>query len=124
MRRLEETIQTATACQTGEKTSHDTTASAAASTSLITVGIIALRRWLAVGSLLRRIRALAGGKGSLLLLIVVAHLRRSLLVVALLLAALLLIWILLVATVGRLRGAWGRAVSRRFVLLEGHRVFW
>lgn len=123
MRRLEETIQTATACQTGKKTSHDTTASAA-STSLVIVGIIALRRWLAVGSLLRRIRALAGGKRSLLLLVVVAHLRGSLLVVALLLAALLLVWILLVAAVGRLRGTWGRAVSRRFVLLEGHRVFW
>jgi hypothetical protein len=122
MRRLEETIQTATACQTGHKTSHDTTAGAA-SASLVIVGVIALRRGLAVGTLLRRIRALAGGKGSLLL-VVVAHLRRRLLVVALLLAALLLVWILLVAAVGRLRGTWGRAVSRRFVLLVGHRVFW
>lgn len=123
MRRLEETIQTATACQTGHKTSHDTTASAA-SASLVIIGVIALRRGLAVGTLLGRIRALAGGKGSLLLLVVVAHLRRRLLVVALLLAALLLVRILLVATVGRLRGTWGRAVSRRFVLLVGHRVFW
>lgn len=122
MRRLEETIQTATACQTGHETSHDT-AAAAASASLVIVGVIALRRGLAVGTLLRRIRALASGKGSLLL-VVVAHLRRRLLVVALLLAALLLVWILLVAAIGRLRGTWGRAVSRRFVLLVGHRVFW
>ena len=90
---------------------------------MVIVGVIALRRGLAVGTLLGRIRALAGGKGSLLLLVVVAHLRR-LLVVALLLATLLLVWILLVAAVGRLGGTWGRTVSRRFVLLEGHRVFW
>ena len=124
-RHLEEAVQTAAARQTSEKTSHDTATSTTAS-SLIILGIVALRGRLSVGALLRRIGTLAGGKGTLLL-VVVAHLR-ALLVVALLLAALwelallLAIWVLLVAPVCRLRGTWGRAVGGRFVLLESHDV--
>lgn len=121
-RRLEKAVQTTAACQTSEKTGHETTTSAAVS-SLIIVGVVALRRRiLAVGTLLGRIRALAGGKG----LLRVAHLGRSLLVVTLRRrtarrgSAALHVWILLVAAVGRLRGTWRRAVGRRFVLLEGH----
>jgi hypothetical protein len=122
-RRLEKAVQTTAACQTSEKTGHETAASTAAVSSLIIVGIVALRRRvLAVGTLLRRIRALAGGKG----LLRVAHLRRSLLVVTLRRRAArrgstaLLVWILLVAAVCRLRGTWRRTVGRRFVLLERH----
>jgi hypothetical protein len=123
-RRLEKAVQTTAACQTSEKTGHETaTSTAAAVSSLIIVGVVALRRRvLAVRTLLRRIRALAGGKG----LLRVAHLRRSLLIVTLRRrtarrgSAALLVWILLVAAVCRLRGTWGRTVGRRFVLLEGH----
>jgi hypothetical protein len=125
-RHLEEAVQTAAARQTSEKTSHDTATSTTAS-SLIILGIVALRGRLSVGALLRRIGTLTSGKGTLLL-VVVAHLRRTLLIVALLLAALLeltlllAVWVLLVAAVCRLRGTWGRAVGGRFFLLKSHGV--
>ena len=118
---LEEAVQAAAAGQTGEQSSHETTSGT--TTSPIVFGIVALRRrtaGLAIRTWLRGIGALSSWEGTLLL-VVVSHLR-TLLIVGLLLTRrrALLVWILLIATVGRLGGTWGRTVGGWFVLLVGH----